>query len=1077
MTLDLKIIATKVFMLRLFFAGLRGRLLLLVLLAVIPILGLTLYTNIELRRLVVADVKKETLRLARFAASSQEDTIKDIRQLLFALAQLSEVHDADPAACSALFAQLLRQYPQYAQLGVVALDGHVFCSALPADGQLNMADQAFFQRTLQTGDFTLSDYQDYQSEPISGKATLSFGYPVLTETGQVQAVVFASLDLAWLNQLAAEAQLPEDSTFTVIDRNGTILVRYPDPDNWVGRTVPESPIVKIVRSEQDEGTAEAVGVDGTQRQYAFTPLQITPGERDVFVSVGIPTTLAFANANRVLTQNLVVLGLVTLLTLTAAWYGSHLFVLRQVNGLVEATKHLSAGNLTVRTGLPYKHGELGQLAQAFDEMAGSLERRVLERDQAERALQESQRAMATLLSNLPGMAYRSYTDTARTMQFVSEGCLDLTGYSPAELIENGKIAYGQLIHPDDRTSVWDKMQAALQGEEPFQLIYRINTAAGAEKWVWEQGRGVFSATGQFIAVEGFMTDTTERVQAYQMLEQRVADRTRELSALYEVTAVASASLNLTTTLDRSLEQILTVMQGELGTIYLLDPTQERLHLAAWRGLPAHMMSELDTLAPDQDLAGWIVEHGEPLVVPHLASDPRASKLALTGGAQAYVGAPMRSRGRVLGALGVIGAAGRQFEMEEVALLASIADEVGVAVENAQLYEAEHIQRHQADTLLQVASVVSSTLELNEVLARILDQLRRVVNYDSASVQLLEEGQLHVIAARGFADLKQVLGLTFAPHEAPYYNVMAEGQALNVADAPQRYPGFRLSPFSHIHSWLGVPLRVQERMIGIIAVDRQQPGGFAEAEVRLTTAFADQAALALENARLYQQAEQLAVMEERSRLARELHDSVTQSLYSLTLFAEAGRRAAEADEKERELGYLTRLGQVSHQALKEMRLLVYELRTAALEKEGLVAALQQRLEAVEKRAGVQARLLVEEMVELPAIIEEGLYRIAQEALNNILKHAEATSVIVRLKANNEQAELEVTDNGRAFEPTSLGNGGGIGLTSMRERAERLGGSLTISSKPGEGTQVVANVPTRRSWSRPILPIENLTEVQQ
>lgn len=1062
---------------RFFLAGLRGRLLLLVLLAMIPILGLTLYTHFELRRLVVADVEKETLRLAHFTASSQEETIKDTRQLLFALSQLSEVRRADPAACSALFAQLLRQYPQYAQLGVAALDGHVFCRALAADDQLNIADQAFFQQTLQSSTFAVSDYQDYPSEPISGKATLSFGYPVLSESGQVQGVVFASLDLAWLNQLAAQAQLPAGSTFTVIDRNGTILVRYPDPDHWVGHSVPEAPIVKIILAERSEGTAEAEGVDGIPRQFAFTPLRITPQGGDVFVSVGIPTAIAFANANRVLTQNLAVLALVTLLTLAAAWQGSYLFILRQARTLVEATRQLSAGNLTVRTGLPYKHGELGQLAQAFDEMAGSLEHRVLERDQAERALQESQRAMATLLSNLPGMAYRSQPDPDRTMQFVSEGCLDLTGYSPTELTGNGKLSYIRLIHPDDRAPVWDTIQAALQDEEPFQFIYRITTAAGIEKWVWEQGRGVVSAKGQLIAIEGFMTDTTERVQAYQMLEQRVVDRTRELSALYEVTAVASASLNLTTTLERSLEQVLTVMQSEIGVIYLFDPPQQMLRLAVWRGLPAHLMDEMIALAPGQDLAGWIIEHGEPLVIPHLASDPRASQMILAGGAQAYVGAPMRARGRVLGVLGVVGAAGRQFEMEEVALLASIADEVGVAVENAQLYEAERIQRHQADTLLQVASVVSSTLELNEVLARILDQLGRVVSYDSASVQLLEEGQLHVIAARGFADLEQVVGMTFSADEAPYDTVVAQGKALNLADAPTVYPSFRRAPFSHIHSWLGVPLQVQERLIGLIAIDRQQPGGFAEAEVRLTAAFADQAALALENARLYQQAEQLAVMEERSRLARELHDSVTQSLYSLTLFAEAGRRAAEAGEKERELGYLTRLGQVSHQALKEMRLLVYELRTAALEKEGLVAALQRRLDAVEKRAGIQARLLVEETAELPTMVEEGLYRIAQEALNNILKHAEATSVVVRLKANSEQAELEVTDNGRAFEAANPSNSGGIGLTSMRERAERLDGSLTLISKPGEGTQVIARVPTRRSWSRPVLPVDNLTEVSQ
>lgn len=562
----------------------------------------------------------------------------------------------------------------------------------------------------------------------------------------------------------------------------------------------------------------------------------------------------------------------------------------------------------------------------------------------------------------------------------------------------------------------------------------------------------------------------------QMLEQRVADRTRELSALYEVTAVASESLDLAGTLKRSLDQVLTVMRSEAGAIHLFDPAKRNLRLTVWRGLPSTVVAAMDSLRPGSGLAGWVIEHGEPLVVRDIATDPRTLETVRAQlFHQAYVGVPMRARGQVLGILSVMGETGRQFEVEEVALLASIADEIGVAVENAQLYEAERAQRHQADTLLQVASVVSSTLDLNEVLARILDQLRRVVGYDSASVQLLEAGRLQLIAARGFADQQPILGTIFSPDEVPHYRVVAEGQPLNLADAPALYPAFHRPPFNHIGSWLGAPLCIQERIIGMIAMNRRHLGGFSEEEVRLATAFADQAALALENARLYQQAEQLAVMEERSRLARELHDSVTQALYSLTLFAEAGRRAAEAGQREREISYLTRLGQVSHQALKEMRLLVYELRPAALETEGLVAALQQRLDAVEKRAGVEARLLVEEMVELPTIVEEGLYRIAQEALNNILKHAAATTVTVRLKANTEQVELAVVDNGRAFDPANLSNGGGIGLVSMHERAERLGGSLTIISKPGEGTQVRANVPARRSWSRPTLPIDNLTEV--
>jgi signal transduction histidine kinase len=269
--------------------------------------------------------------------------------------------------------------------------------------------------------------------------------------------------------------------------------------------------------------------------------------------------------------------------------------------------------------------------------------------------------------------------------------------------------------------------------------------------------------------------------------------------------------------------------------------------------------------------------------------------------------------------------------------------------------------------------------------------------------------------------------------------------------------------------------VQERVIGLITVGRRQSGGYGEEEVRLTTAFADQAALALENARLYQQAEQLAVMEERNRLARELHDSVTQSIYSLTLFAEVGRRSTEAGQVEQALDYLHRMGQVARQALREMRLLVYELRMPALESEGLVRALQHRLDAVEKRAGVEARVVADGVVELPPSVEEGLYRIAQEALNNSLKHAAASLVTVHIEAGDDMVELEVTDNGRGFDPDSLRDGGGMGLSNMRERTERLGGSLAIVSRSGTGTKIKASIPTRRSWSRPVLPIERLTEV--
>jgi signal transduction histidine kinase len=220
--------------------------------------------------------------------------------------------------------------------------------------------------------------------------------------------------------------------------------------------------------------------------------------------------------------------------------------------------------------------------------------------------------------------------------------------------------------------------------------------------------------------------------------------------------------------------------------------------------------------------------------------------------------------------------------------------------------------------------------------------------------------------------------------------------------------------------------------------------------------ADQVGVAVENARLRQQAERAAVIEERERLARELHDSVTQSLYSLTLFAEAGKGLVEAGDLEVAKHNLGRMGETAQQALREMRLLVHELRPLDLEREGLIGALHQRLSAVEGRVNIKARLVAEELVELPAPVEEGLYRIAQEALNNALKHAVATSVTVYLRVKGERVELEVVDDGKGFNPQAVSNSGGMGLVSMQERAEKLGGSLTILSAPEEGTKVKVTV---------------------
>lgn len=200
----------------------------------------------------------------------------------------------------------------------------------------------------------------------------------------------------------------------------------------------------------------------------------------------------------------------------------------------------------------------------------------------------------------------------------------------------------------------------------------------------------------------------------------------------------------------------------------------------------------------------------------------------------------------------------------------------------------------------------------------------------------------------------------------------------------------------------------------------------------------------------------AITAERNRLARDLHDSVTQSLYSLTLLAEAGQRMVTARDLQQIEGNQTRLGDIAQQALQEMRLLVYELRPVALERQGLIGALEQRLETVERRAGIQARIRVQGQIDLPRDVEEELYRIAQEALNNSLKHTQASMVDLTLEADGDSVTLKVFDDGQGFDPQAMSDRGGLGLVSMQERAERIGGRLAIHSTPRDGTTIVVEV---------------------
>jgi len=365
------------------FSSLRVRLIIFVLLASIPALALTLYSGLEMRQQAALEARQETMRLVRFTTVNHQLLIENTRGFITALSHA--IGSSDPALekCSDIFSHIMQQhFPYYSAFYVADLNGNILCSMPDGDLPLDLLGCEHYLHLRASEDFVVSEYHICRN---SGRGVISMGYPVRNPDDERIAVINIGIHLEWFNQLAAEADLPSGSTMTVFDRNGVILARYPDPDVWVGETVPDNPIIEQILNQQ-EGTLEGEGMDGTARLFAFLPLSGT--EQSVFVAIGIPRELAYAEANQTMLRNLFLMLGAVLLALAAAWFLAEVFILRQTKSLVKTTEQLAQGDLQARTEIPYEYGELGQLAQSFDGMASSLAQRSAERDQAEQALSE-----------------------------------------------------------------------------------------------------------------------------------------------------------------------------------------------------------------------------------------------------------------------------------------------------------------------------------------------------------------------------------------------------------------------------------------------------------------------------------------------------------------------------------------------------------------------------------------------------------------------------------------------------------------------------------------------------------------
>ncbi|HKW36460.1 MAG TPA: diguanylate cyclase [Burkholderiales bacterium] len=388
----------------------RARILVLVLLAALPALVLTVYSALERRASEESRARAELVRLAKLAAMQQWQVVESARQMMVASQPILVTLLEDGRRCTEYFGNLLAQNrDSYHAMGLFDESGNLLCNAKTWRAKVYSGDRLYFRLAKETGRFAVGEYQIGR---VTGQAGINFGYPVKDARNKVRAVAFAGLDLEDLARIAEATPLPPNGILSVIDVKGTILSRKPALNERIGEKLWNSQVIESILAGS-EGVLEVEGENGVNWLLAHQVIYKNPdGAFPLRVLITVPLSQVFAEANRALVRDLLGIVLATLFLLVAAWFGAELFMLRKFRALLRAAERMRSGDLNARTGIQYGREELGQLARAFDDMAGALQLR-------ERRLQEQ-----AISDPLTGLYNRRY----------------LNEFLPRELARSGRNA-------------------------------------------------------------------------------------------------------------------------------------------------------------------------------------------------------------------------------------------------------------------------------------------------------------------------------------------------------------------------------------------------------------------------------------------------------------------------------------------------------------------------------------------------------------------------------------------------------------------------------------------------------------
>src|SRR5258706_278603 len=716
---------------------------------------------------------------------------------------------------------------------------------------------------------------------------------------------------------------------------------------------------------------------------------------------------------------------------------------------------------------------------------------------AEDALRRREDYLRLTIDTIPVLAWCTRPDGWN--EFLNQRWLDYTGLTIEEARGWGwKVA----IHPDDLPQLLDVWQGLLVSGKPGELEARLRRADGVYRWFLFRVEPLRDAQGTIVKWYGTNTDIDDRKLAEALL-----------AGENQILEMVATGRPLAVILDGLCRLVDTLCDKSLASIFLIDPNGRCLRRGAGPSFPEAFLAAVDgvEIGPCVGSCGTAAYRKEQVIVSDIATDPLWAdyrELALAYGLRARWSTPiLSSDGSVLGVFGIYGREPRSPTPQQHHTIKQITHMASVAIERKRAAESLHaselLARGQLDALTHTLDALAQESDPDRLLEHVLRKIIEKSDAHSASVwdreqdgdwlelfALIEEGRfqtrsgaihpaarlamlaqdhpvwreiLHTGLHAVIEDIDQPIvrmGVGFGPN-AIWHDILDEA---DLAPAMMRFKSHLRE--MGVHTILFVPMLVAGRVSGFIGIRFTQKRGFRQEEIELTRALAHQATLAIQLTRLSAQSRQSAVMAERNRMARDIHDTLAQGFTGVIVQLEAVGEAMARNQAVKPSGHLDRAGELAREGLQQARRSVQALRPQALEEKQLSEALKDLIEKMTAGTTVKAEFASQgNQHKLPLEWETNLLRIGQEVLTNVLRHARASEFKVLLVFDCGEVRLDLRDNGCGFDPQ--GRHEGFGLQGMRERAEGMGGQLTIKSAAGKGTaiSIVLSVPNGSEPEKP------------